>query len=86
MNKRTHGAKVAAEHKRRGLSGSQIRAQKCQKTKLRNEERRKARRQKAAERQKEWSDLSVEEKIQSLNRRLGKGQGAKKQRARLTES
>lgn len=37
-------------------------------------------------RTKQWNKLSSAEKLQELDRRLGTGQGAKKQRKRLTES
>lgn len=37
----------------------------------------------AAERQKAYDDLSIEDKIALLDRRLGKDMGAAKQRARL---
>lgn len=37
----------------------------------------------AAERNEHWRSLSTAEKIASLDRRLGKGKGAKRQRAIL---
>lgn len=40
----------------------------------------------ATERQAYWSALSAAEKIASLDARLGKGQGAKRQRARIIVS
>ena len=42
-------------------------------------------RQEAAERQEFWSELTPKQQLADLDRRLGKGVGAKKQRARLAE-
>ena len=41
------------------------------------------RREEAIERQEGWSKLTSEEKIQSLDKRLGKDVGAVKQRSKL---
>jgi len=46
-------------------------------------ERREERRRKAAERQARWDALSPAEKLAELDARLGKDQGAMKQRVRL---
>lgn len=40
-------------------------------------------RKEAAERQSYWNSLSTTEKLANLDRRLGKGVGAKKQRKKL---
>jgi hypothetical protein len=37
------------------------------------------------QRQKEWQTLSPKEQLKALDKRLGKGKGAAKQRARLAE-
>lgn len=43
----------------------------------------KIKREEAEERQEAWAGLTPKQQIQALNGRLGKGQGAKKQRARI---
>lgn len=40
-------------------------------------------RKESAERQKEWSNLTLRQQLETLDRRLGKGVGAAKQRARI---
>lgn len=52
---------------------------------VRAEELRDARRESALERQAVHDELSVQEKIAKLDARLGKGKGAKKERARLAK-
>lgn len=47
--------------------------------------RREARRESAKERQEHWDKLSLEQRISSLDSRLGDGQGATRQRARLAK-
>lgn len=42
-------------------------------------------RSEAAERQSEWAKLTPKQQLADLDRRLGAGVGAKKQRARLAE-
>ena len=42
-------------------------------------------REEATERQQVWSKLSPKQQLAELDRRLGEGVGAKKQRARLAE-
>jgi hypothetical protein len=44
------------------------------------------RRIEAVARQEEWANLSPAEQLAELDRRLGKGIGAKKQRARITKA
>jgi hypothetical protein len=46
---------------------------------------RKRRQEEAAERNAAWAGLSAKQKITSLDKRLGKGIGAKRQRAKLAE-
>jgi hypothetical protein len=43
-------------------------------------------RKQAEERNTAWTQLSVKEQLEALDRRLGKGVGAKKQRARLAQT
>ncbi len=43
-------------------------------------------RQEATDRNDAWAALSVSKQIADLDRRLGKGQGARKQRARLAKA
>lgn len=50
---------------------------------MRRAEKLEKKRTEAAERTARWEALSTKEKIADLDRRLGKGQGAVKQRARL---
>jgi len=40
----------------------------------------------AVERNESWAELSPKQQLADLDRRLGKGEGAKKQRARLQEA
>ncbi|GAF96078.1 unnamed protein product [marine sediment metagenome] len=49
------------------------------------EERKKVRREEAEERQKKHEKLSVDEKIGKLDKNLGKGIGARKERAKLAK-
>jgi hypothetical protein len=42
-----------------------------------------AKRTEAAERQAAWSGLTPKQQLEALDRRLGKGQGAERQRARI---
>lgn len=44
------------------------------------------RRIEAVARQEEWANLSPAEQLAELDRRLGKGVGAKKQRARIAKA
>ena len=50
----------------------------------RNKGRRKTRQEEALERQEFYKALTPEEKIVRLDKKLGKGKGAKKQREKLT--
>lgn len=45
--------------------------------------RRERKQHEAAERDAAWAGLTLKDKLAALDRRLGKGQGAVKQRARL---
>lgn len=47
--------------------------------------RRDARRAEATERQEAWGKLSPKQQLKRLDKRLGQGQGAKRQRAKLQE-
>ena len=49
-------------------------------------DRQKQRREQAEERRLYWEALSTKEKLSSLDKRLGKGVGAKKQRKRLASA
>jgi hypothetical protein len=46
-------------------------------------DRRKIRRQQSDERLEAWRELTLKEQLDALDGRLGKGLGAKKQRARI---
>lgn len=50
---------------------------------MKRSEKLRVKREEGAERTARWEALSTKEKIADLDRRLGKGQGAVKQRARL---
>jgi len=50
---------------------------------MRRAERLTQKRERAEKTQAQWSSLSIAQQIAELDRRLGKGQGAAKQRARL---
>ena len=73
----------SANSKNRNLSASQIRANKCARSKQRNETRREERRKEAEERNKSWTKLSTKEKLASLDSRRGK---SVKQRKRILEA
>lgn len=66
--------------KNSNLSNLQIRANKCTRSKARNEARKVERRKEAEARNSAWAKLSVKEKLSSLDRRRG---NSKKQKARL---
>lgn len=70
---------------RKHMSAEAIRRNKCEKTKARNATRREERRVKAEERIEGWRSQTFEEQLATLDRRLGKGVGAKKQRARIAK-
>jgi hypothetical protein len=50
---------------------------------MKKAERLKQKRERAQEVEQHWASLTTAQKIADLDRRLGKGKGAKKQRARL---
>jgi hypothetical protein len=83
MAKRTHKKKIEAERAARRTSPEQIRSAKCQACKLRNVERKAGRQLIAEERNELWSELSLTKQLEALDSRLGKGQGATKQRAKI---
>jgi hypothetical protein len=57
MSERTHKAQVEHSHKVRGLTPSQIRANKCQRSKARNAARKAERRAEAEERQRNFDRM-----------------------------
>jgi hypothetical protein len=68
------------------LSQLAVREQKNQRCKQRSAERRAERRLRAEEMTEGWRSQSFEEQLKSLDFRLGKGVGAKKQRARIAKA
>lgn len=73
------------QEQRRHLSAAAIRRNKCERSKARNDRRRTDRRMEAEERQAKWGDLALMQQIAALDRRLGKGVGARKQRSSLNK-
>ena len=59
------------------------RRERCQLRKARNERGKEEKRIEAEERNSYYAGLSPQEKLARLNQRLGKGKGAKKERAKL---
>lgn len=72
-------------HKARRVSPEQIRASKCAACKARNVERKALRKEVAEQRQEEWRQLIPQQQLEVLDSRLGVGQGATKQRAKIAE-
>ena len=83
LSQRTHKRRVELSQTR--LTDADKRANKCLKSRAMNEERRKNRRQAAEKRQQEWAKLSPQEQLRELDKRLGKGNGAKAQRLKIKE-
>lgn len=52
----------------------------------RRPDRKRTRQKEAQERQEAWESLSVAQRIQSLDERLGVGEGAEKQRRKLEKA
>jgi hypothetical protein len=75
--------KIAAG--RSNMSPAQIREMKNERAKARNTRRRAKRRAAAEERQEAWAKMTPQQQLKALDGRLGKGVGAKKQRARIQE-
>jgi hypothetical protein len=73
------------EASRGNMSADQIRKIKIERTKARNTRRKAKRRATAEERQEAWEALTPQQQLVALDNRLGKGVGAKKQRARIQE-
>ena len=78
----TYAEKIVKGYQSRRLSPDAIREQKNQRSKGRNENRRKKVREEADERNKEWAKLSPAQQISSLRGRRGK---SKKQIKRIEE-
>lgn len=68
---RTHGAKIAAEHKQRKLTPAQIRRAKCERTKARNGRRREERIEQAAKIAENWTNKTPEQQLAELDKRPG---------------
>lgn len=83
--KRVHKARREHEHKRANKTALQIRADKCQASKARQEARRAERRAQANARVEAWRSLSPQQKLKTLDNRLGKGLGAVRQRERIAQ-
>lgn len=77
--------KVEAGHVAQKLSLEEIRRNKCERCKVRNQNRRTEKQRRAEELRAERGKLSPKQQLQRLDWRLGKGVGAKKERARLAE-
>jgi hypothetical protein len=83
--KRTHKLSIEKMREARKASPEQIRKEKYQRTKARNAERARERQVVIDERLNHWRSLTPQQQLTELDRRLGKGIGAKKQRARIAE-
>ena len=78
-----HSEKIKRQHEAAHLSGPQIRAAKCIRSKARNQERKAERRKKAEDRNACWARLNTQQRLGILNQRLGKATGALRQRTKL---
>lgn len=83
VSKRSHKRKVDAMNASRHLTADELRAGKCATSRQRNLDRLTVRRLAAEKRNEQWASLTPAEQIKALDSRLGKGVGAKKQRAKL---
>lgn len=83
-NERTHKRSVDSQNSR--MSAEAIRRNKCELSKSRNARRHAEANAEAVERNEAWREQSFEEQLQQLDWRLGKGQGAVKQRARIAKA
>ena len=83
MAARTYSDNITKQ--RGNISPSQIRANKCQRSKSRNENRQAIKRDAAVLRKADYDSLTVAEKLALLDARLGKNVGAKRQREKLTK-
>lgn len=81
MAERTYAKRLAES--RKNMSADAIRRAKNERCKLRNAKRKAERLAVVAERQVAWDSLTPTQKLVELDKRLGKGVGAKKQRAKL---
>ncbi len=77
----TRTYKANADLNNKNMSVEQIRARNCQRSKLRNEMRKKEINEIIARKPK----LSPQEQLKLLDFRLGKGEGAKKERSKLLQ-
>lgn len=67
------------------MTPEQIRRNKCQRTKARNAAYKAEQAERLAKRQQAYDKLSPTEKIAKLDKQLGKGVGAVKQRSKLAK-
>ena len=85
VSKRSHKRKVDSMNANRHLTADELRAGKCATSRQRNLDRQAGRRIAAETRNERWESLSPRERLKELDKRLGKGKGAMKQRAKLAE-
>lgn len=85
ISKRTHKKQVEASKTARHLSSEKARAEKNLRAKARSADRKEVQAKLVQERLDAWRELSPAQQLATLDRRLGKGVGAEKQRIKLTE-
>ena len=82
MKERTHKKNIEA-NRTSGSTATQIRQNKCERSKLRNSAAKAERQEKNNERLQYWRQLSPQEQLTKLDERLGVNQGASKQRKKI---
>lgn len=80
------GAKVLTKVQQMGDKERQARSTQNAMRKARNRDRVARRRMEAEERQTWWAKLTPEKQLRDLDKRLGRGKGAEKQRKRIAEA
>lgn len=82
MLERTYKKKV--ESSRGNMTDTQIREAKNQRSSERRRQRKEQRKNIAEQRNNYWQKLTPQQQIESLDQRLGKGRGAKRQRIKIS--
>jgi len=83
ISQRIHKRRVDSANVNSRMTGEALRQAKCSTSKTRNASRLAFRRFDADQRNLEWNLQTNQQKLYSLDERLGKDEGAKKQRLRI---